>query len=221
MDFDGNIVAECLSSQWGLLATYKGIFPSAAKRAHAECIDVVIESCLEQAQCSFKDLVECLLSGFICFLSVLKDCISVALGPGLAPCLEVGVRKAEAIARENNLPLIGVHHLEAHSLMPKMHNKLLKFPYLVLIVSGGHTQFALCEGVGVNKYVVLGDCLDDAVGEAFDKVWRLLFVFLRSFPEISEEQVKKWEMTHPGFKFCLCCSYLNVFILRASIGRSC
>ena len=103
--------------------------------------------------------------------------MAVALGPGLAPCLEVGVKKAEQIAREHNIPLYGVHHVEAHSLMPMLENKDLRFPYLVLIVSGGHTQFAACNGVGVDQYTVLGDGLDDAVGEVREKN-KITHVFL-------------------------------------------
>lgn len=74
----------------------------------------------------------------------------------------------------------------------------LKFPFFALIVSGGHTEFALCEGVGVSKYTVIGQCLDDAIGEAFDKVWRLLLECLKRCDEVEPEQISKWQTIHPG-----------------------
>lgn len=104
--------------------------------------------------------------------------VAVTVGPGLAFCLRVGISKAQQLARQHRLALLGVHHMEAHALMPLLHQQqrggggddgnALRFPFAALLLSGGHTMLALCKGVG--SYSVIGSTLDDALGEALDKV---------------------------------------------------
>ena len=98
------------------------------------------------------------------------DAIAVTQGPGLAPCLKVGMQQAIGLSREWRKPLIHVNHLEAHALVPRLMDPKLSFPFLVLLVSGGHCMLLLCEGVG--QYQTLGQTLDDSLGETFDKVSR-------------------------------------------------
>eukprot|EP01113_Clastostelium_recurvatum_P043236 TRINITY_DN710_c1_g1_i1.p1 TRINITY_DN710_c1_g1~~TRINITY_DN710_c1_g1_i1.p1 ORF type:complete len:359 (-),score=46.73 TRINITY_DN710_c1_g1_i1:69-1145(-) len=98
--------------------------------------------------------------------------IAVTAGPGMSSCLSVGLDKAKDLARRHNLPLVAVNHLEGHALVPRLADSNIKFPFLTLLVSGGHTQLLVCHGI--DDYVLLGSTRDDAVGEAFDKVARAL-----------------------------------------------
>lgn len=92
---------------------------------------------------------------------------------GTRRCLDVGMQKAVALAREFDKPVFGVHHMEAHALMPLLtHSEAVKYPFAALLLSGGHTLLALCRSVG--SFTVIGSTLDDALGEAMDKVWRLV-----------------------------------------------
>eukprot|EP01091_Cochliopodium_minus_P003395 TRINITY_DN13269_c0_g1_i1.p1 TRINITY_DN13269_c0_g1~~TRINITY_DN13269_c0_g1_i1.p1 ORF type:complete len:368 (+),score=71.24 TRINITY_DN13269_c0_g1_i1:181-1284(+) len=150
------IEGEYISSQIHLHKKYGGIYPVEAKRAHMEHIDIAVEETLKQSGRKLKDL----------------SAIAVTRGPGLAMSLIIGFEKAKKLAIENNIPFIAINHLEAHCLMAQLSIEEIKYPYLVLLVSGGHTQILICEEVG--KYFQLGGCNDDALGEAFDKVLRLL-----------------------------------------------
>uniref|UniRef100_A0A0D9UZZ1 Glycoprotease 1 n=1 Tax=Leersia perrieri TaxID=77586 RepID=A0A0D9UZZ1_9ORYZ len=103
--------------------------------------------------------------------------VAVTVGPGLSLCLRVGVHKARKIAKEFRLPIVGVHHMEAHALVSRLVNKDLNFPFLALLISGGHNLLVLAHELG--KYVQLGTTIDDAIGEAYDKSARWLGLDIR------------------------------------------
>lgn len=149
------VLAEAVASQLDLHATYGGVVPEIAARAHAERLDRLVARVLEEAGVALPDL----------------DAVAVTAGPGLVGGLIVGIVGAQALAVVAGLPVVAVNHLEAHALTARLTHGL-DFPYLVLLVSGGHTQFVAVEGVG--RYRRFGSTVDDAVGEAFDKVAKML-----------------------------------------------
>ncbi|MBN1966944.1 MAG: tRNA (adenosine(37)-N6)-threonylcarbamoyltransferase complex transferase subunit TsaD [Anaerolineae bacterium] len=156
---DGEIIlSNVVASQIDLHAPYGGVFPEVASRAHVEAISPVAEEALEEARVALDDI----------------DAIAVTRGPGLAGSLLVGVNYAKGLALGRNLPLIGVNHLEGHvySLWLVGSSTPVRFPVICLIVSGGHSEIVLIADHG--DYTVLGSTIDDAAGEAFDKVARLL-----------------------------------------------
>lgn len=151
------ILSNVVASQVALHAQYGGVFPELASREHVLNIIPVIEDALRQARVTFDNLAA----------------IAVTYGPGLAGALLVGVNAAKAIAFARNLPLIGVNHLEGHLYSNWLDGAEEKeFPLIALIVSGGHSEIVLMRAHGA--YELLGHTLDDAAGEAFDKVARLL-----------------------------------------------
>jgi N6-L-threonylcarbamoyladenine synthase len=151
--------ADVLSSPvWGqtaLHAGYGGVVPEIAARAHAEKLDLVVEAALREAGLGLADL----------------DAVAVTAGPGLIGGVLAGVMLAKGIAAARGLPLIGVNHLAGHALTPRLTDGVA-FPYLLLLVSGGHCQFLLVQAA--DRFHRLGGTIDDAPGEAFDKVARLL-----------------------------------------------
>ncbi|MEE8392550.1 MAG: tRNA (adenosine(37)-N6)-threonylcarbamoyltransferase complex transferase subunit TsaD [Anaerolineae bacterium] len=169
------ILSNVVASQVELHARYGGIFPEIASRAHIEAIVPVIEQAMQEAHLSFDDL----------------NAVAVTHGPGLAGSLLVGVNAAKGLALGRSLPLIGVNHLEAHIYAHWLEVESegqapeeLEFPLLALIVSGGHTELILMREHG--QYEYLGGTLDDASGEAFDKVGRLLGLAYPGGPAIQE-----------------------------------
>ncbi|MGQ9573459.1 MAG: tRNA (adenosine(37)-N6)-threonylcarbamoyltransferase complex transferase subunit TsaD [Dehalococcoidia bacterium] len=163
------ILANIVASQADLHARYGGIVPEVASRKHLENIIPVVEAALETSRCRLSDL----------------DAVAVTHGPGLAGSLLVGLNVAKAIALAQSLPLIGINHLESHIYA----NWLVEgpepsFPLLCLIVSGGHTDMVVMDGHG--RYRRLGQTLDDAAGEAFDKVARLLGLGFPGGPAIEK-----------------------------------
>ncbi|KAJ7557997.1 hypothetical protein O6H91_04G020700 [Diphasiastrum complanatum] len=158
---DGRILGEAQVSQANMLVHYGGVVPMLAQELHAQSIDQVVEEALANARMLQTDL----------------SAIAVTIGPGISPCLRVGVTKARSIARVNRLPLIGVHHMEAHALVARLMEHKLHFPFIVLLISGGHNLLLVAQNVG--QYVQLGTTVDDAIGEAFDKTARLLGLDLR------------------------------------------
>ena len=171
------ILSNVVASQVALHAQYGGIFPEIASRAHIEAIVPVIEQALQAAHVGFDDL----------------DAVAVTCGPGLPGSLLVGVNAAKGLALGRNLPLLGINHLEAHIYAhwlrveppPKGSAPAeMEFPLLALIVSGGHTELILMSGH--SQYEYLGGTLDDAAGEAFDKVGRLLGLSYPGGPAIQE-----------------------------------
>ena len=154
---DGVILGESLASQAEIHEEWGGIVPGLAKSAHEENIDRVIEDALQKAQTTLEDI----------------DAIGVTVGPGLELCLRVGSEKACQLATEYSKPFVGVHHLEAHILMARLDDeKALQFPFMALLVSGGHCQLLKCLGIG--RYTVIGGTLDDSLGECYDKTASLL-----------------------------------------------
>jgi N6-L-threonylcarbamoyladenine synthase len=156
---DGKTIASnIIASQISLHAQYGGVFPEIASRAHVEAIGVVVEQAIHDAGIAPDKL----------------DAIAVTRGPGLVGSLLVGINYAKGLALALDKPLVGVNHLEGHvySLWLTETQRAVEFPVLVLIVSGGHTTLLLMTGHG--QYQPLGSTLDDAAGEAFDKVGRVL-----------------------------------------------
>ena len=143
-----------VSSQIALHAPFGGVVPEVASRAHVELITPMISDALEQAQIEPAQL----------------DAIAATAGPGLIGALLVGVAAAKALAYSWNKPYVAVNHLEAHAYASFLENPALEPPLLVLLVSGGHTQLVVMRGHG--NYELLGATIDDAAGEAFDKVAR-------------------------------------------------
>lgn len=147
---DGRVLGEAIATQADIHAQWGGVVPSLAQQAHRDAIDRIVDSALTSASVSAADL----------------DAVAVTVGPGLSLCLDVGVRKAHGLSREHNVPLVHVHHMEAHALVARMAAgapEALPFPFLCLLVSGGHNLLVLVKGVG--NYVQLGTTLDDALGE--------------------------------------------------------
>jgi N6-L-threonylcarbamoyladenine synthase len=162
LEDEGNLLSNVVATQVELHAKYGGVFPEIASRQHILTIFPVVEEALNQAHLSLKEL----------------DAIAVTRGPGLAGSLVVGMNMAKALALGSGLPLIGINHLEGHlySAWIKLDETQPfsppEFPLIALIVSGGHTSLILMKGH--HDYERLGATLDDAAGEAFDKVARLL-----------------------------------------------
>jgi len=172
---DGVILGESLASQHKIHEEWGGVVPGLAKLAHEEKIDVVIEEAIQNAGLSSIDEI---------------DAIGVTVGPGLEICLRVGCNKARELAIQFQKPFVAIHHLEAHILMARLppqkkeqqstsidivsheSNCAIQFPFLALLVSGGHCQMLKCLGVG--RYSIIGGTIDDSLGEAYDKTARLL-----------------------------------------------
>ena len=152
---NGTILANVVRSQLPLHAEYGGVVPEIAARAHVEVLDLAVARAMEEAGLGWDEL----------------DGVAATAGPGLVGGLIVGVVTAKALAMARKLPFVAVNHLEAHAVTPGLTHGL-GFPYLLLLVSGGHTQLLIIEGVGT--YRRLGTTLDDALGEAFDKAAKLL-----------------------------------------------
>jgi len=150
-----DILSNIVSSQIKEHKKFGGVVPELAARAHLENIEYVIDAALEEGKISIDKL----------------DGIAATAGPGLIVCLTVGLNIGKSIAAFSNKPFIGVNHLEGHALSPGLEKKI-KFPYLLLLISGGHTQFLIVNDV--NEYEQLGTTIDDALGEAFDKTAKML-----------------------------------------------
>lgn len=155
VDDGRRIVANVVATQASIHAEYGGVVPEIASRKHIEYVVPVIREALKQAGIGFTDI----------------EGVAVTKGPGLAGALLVGVAAAKAIASARNLPFVGVNHIEGHILAIFLEQEI-EFPYLALAVSGGHSHLYRVEGIG--RYETLGRTIDDAAGEAFDKVAKLL-----------------------------------------------
>ncbi|MGB9768347.1 MULTISPECIES: tRNA (adenosine(37)-N6)-threonylcarbamoyltransferase complex transferase subunit TsaD [Dictyoglomus] len=177
---DGNkILSNLVSSQVEIHKTFGGVVPEVASRIHVEVLNRLIELALEKAKKEFKDI----------------DLIAVTQGPGLIGALWIGIMAAKTLSLALNKPLIGVNHLEGHIFANFLGEDPPTFPFIALIVSGGHTEYILVEDIGV--YKILGQTLDDAAGEAFDKVARILGLNYPGGPEI--DKISK--MGKPIFNF--------------------
>ncbi|CAH8320057.1 unnamed protein product [Eruca vesicaria subsp. sativa] len=158
---NGEILSQVISSQAELLAQYGGVAPKQAEEAHSRVIDKVVQDALDKANLTEKDL----------------SAVAVTIGPGLGLCLRVGVQKARRVAGAFNLPIVGVHHMEAHALVARLVEHELSFPFMALLISGGHNILVLAHKLG--QYTQLGTTVDDAIGEAFDKTAKWLGLDLR------------------------------------------
>ncbi len=154
-DGSGRVLSNIIRTQWEKHRPYGGVVPEIAARAHVECLDVLTREALREAGVDFPQL----------------SAVAATSGPGLIGGLIVGLVTGKAIALARRLPFLAVHHLEAHALTVGL-TEGLKPPYVLLLVSGGHTQLLLVRGVGA--YERLGTTIDDALGEAFDKTAKLL-----------------------------------------------
>jgi len=161
----GRILSDIVLSQVGDHAAFGGVVPEIAARAHVEALDGVVAAAMREAGLGFAGL----------------DAVAATAGPGLIGGVIVGLSTAKAIALAADKPLVAVNHLEGHALTARLTDGLA-FPYLLLLVSGGHTQFLAVEGVG--QYRRLGTTIDDALGEAFDKAAKLLGLGYPGGPEI-------------------------------------
>jgi N6-L-threonylcarbamoyladenine synthase len=153
---DRRVLAHRLAGQEAAHLPYGGVVPEIAARAHVEILPRLIEEALEEAGVQLSDL----------------DGIAATAGPGLIGGVMVGLVTAKGLALASGKPLVAVNHLEGHALSPMLSDPDLAFPYLLLLVSGGHCQLLLVEGVG--RYRRLATTIDDAAGEAFDKTAKLL-----------------------------------------------
>ena len=164
---NGDILSNIVFSQLEEHAVFGGVVPEVAARAHMEKLDTMIRAALSDAKMSFDDL----------------DGVAATAGPGLIGGVMVGLMTGKAIAAAHNLPFIGVNHMEGHALTPRLTDNV-EFPYLLLLVSGGHTQILVCEGVG--QYHIWGKTLDDAAGECFDKSAKLMGLPYPGGPEVQK-----------------------------------
>ena len=159
------ILSNVISSQVEIHKQFGGVVPELAARSHIEKIDRIVEKAITDSKRKLQEI----------------DAIASTAGPGLIVCLSVGLNFAKAISASLQKPFIAVNHLEGHALSPKL-NSDVEYPYLLLLISGGHSQYLLVEGLG--KYKRLGTTIDDALGEAFDKTAKLLGVEFPGGPQI-------------------------------------
>lgn len=155
-DTDNGLLADELFSQVELHAEYGGVVPELASRDHIRKISPLIKSVLKQAKITMQDL----------------DGIAYTSGPGLIGALMVGASVGRSLAWGLGIPALAVHHMEGHLLAPMLEENPPTFPFIALLVSGGHTMLVSVEKMG--KYEILGESLDDAAGEAFDKTAKML-----------------------------------------------
>lgn len=165
------VLSSIIASQIEAHAPYGGVVPEIAARAHVDVIDHVIAAALKEANTEFADLTG----------------VAATAGPGLIGGVMVGLLTGKAIALARGLPLVGVNHLEGHALSPRLEADV-PFPYLLLLVSGGHCQLLWVEGLGV--YRRLGSTIDDAVGEAFDKTAKVLGLGYPGGPAVEKAALK-------------------------------
>ncbi len=149
------VLSNVISSQTNVHKEFGGVVPELAARSHIEKIDWIVKKAIDDSGIKIKDI----------------DAVASTAGPGLIVCLSVGLSFGKAFAYSINKPFIAVNHLEGHALSPRLNSKI-KFPYLILLISGGHSQYLSVKDIG--NYKRLGTTIDDALGEAFDKTAKLL-----------------------------------------------
>ncbi|CAN5544123.1 tRNA (adenosine(37)-N6)-threonylcarbamoyltransferase complex transferase subunit TsaD [soil metagenome] len=178
-DGSGKILSNIVHSQIADHAPYGGVVPEIAARAHVDLLDGIVGKAMKQAGVGFAELAG----------------VAAAAGPGLIGGVIVGLTTAKAIAMVHDTPLIAVNHLEAHALTPRLTDNLA-FPYCLFLASGGHTQIVAVRGVG--DYVRLGTTVDDAMGEAFDKVAKMLGLPYPGGPQV-EQAARNGDATRFAF----------------------
>lgn len=167
-DTEAGLLAHAIHSQIAMHADYGGVVPELASRDHIRRVIPLTRGVMQQAGLTLADL----------------DAIAFTQGPGLAGALLVGASFANALAAALQIPAIGIHHLEGHLLSPLLANPRPDFPFVALLVSGGHTQLMRVDGVG--RYELLGETVDDAAGEAFDKTAQMLGLGYPGGPALSK-----------------------------------
>ena len=150
-----DILSNIVSSQISEHKKFGGVVPELAARAHLENIDYIVKKALEKSKINLSQI----------------DGVAATAGPGLTVCLTIGLNIGKSIAAFSEKPFVGINHLEGHALSPGLDTPI-DFPYLLLLISGGHTQYLIVKNVG--KYEQLGTTIDDALGEAFDKTSKML-----------------------------------------------
>ncbi|GIT86274.1 tRNA (adenosine(37)-N6)-threonylcarbamoyltransferase complex transferase subunit TsaD [Roseobacter sp. OBYS 0001] len=200
------ILSSIVRGQDGLHAAYGGVVPEIAARAHAEILDLCVEEALDVAQTPLQDI----------------DAIAVTAGPGLIGGVVSGVMCAKGLALATGKPLYGINHLAGHALTPRLTDSV-PFPYLMLLVSGGHCQFLLVKGP--NDFKRIGGTIDDAPGEAFDKIARLLALPQPGGPSVEQAALrgdaKRFSLPRPMLDRPGCdmsFSGLKTAVLRARDG---
>ena len=159
------VLSNVISSQEEVHKKFGGVVPELAARSHIEKIDWIVQKAIDDSGAEIDEI----------------DAIASTAGPGLIVCLSVGLSFGKALAASLNKPFIAVNHLEGHALSPKLNSKL-DYPYLLLLISGGHTQYLSVKNL--NSYKRLGTTIDDAIGEAFDKTAKLLGIEFPGGPQI-------------------------------------
>jgi len=167
-DGDRGLLAHALYSQAHIHAEYGGVVPEIASRDHVRKLLPLLDQCLADAGCSREDI----------------DGVAYTAGPGLIGALLVGAAVGRAVALALGVPAVGVHHMEGHLLAPLLEPDPPEFPFVALLVSGGHSM--LVEVARIGQYRVLGETRDDAAGEAFDKIAKLLGLGYPGGPEVSK-----------------------------------
>ena len=162
---DPIILSNIVSSQVDIHKEFGGVVPELAARSHMEKIDWIVQKAIDDSGVNINEL----------------DAVASTAGPGLIVCLSVGLSFGKAFAASLNKPFIAVNHLEGHALSPKLNSKL-DYPYLLLLISGGHSQYLSVKDLG--QYKRLGTTIDDAIGEAFDKTAKLLGIEFPGGPQI-------------------------------------
>ncbi len=161
------ILSNIVSSQFDIHKEFGGVVPELAARSHVEKIDLIAKKAIEESGISLNKV----------------SAIAATAGPGLIVCLTVGLNFGKALSSSLDIPFIGVNHLEGHALSPKLNSKL-NYPYLLLLISGGHSQYLSVNGLG--NYKRLGTTIDDALGEAFDKTAKLLGIEFPGGPKLEK-----------------------------------
>ena len=181
---DPIVLSNIISSQVDVHKEFGGVVPELAARAHLEKIDWIVKKAINDSGVKIEEI----------------DAIASTAGPGLIVCLSVGLSFGKAFAATLDKPFIAVNHLEGHALSPKLNSKL-EYPYLLLLISGGHTQFLAVKNL--SNYKRLGTTIDDAIGEAFDKVAKLLGVEFPGGPQIEilakKGDPNKYDLPKPIF----------------------
>lgn len=179
----GRLLGHCLHSQVDLHAAYGGVVPELASRDHIRRLPLLLEQVLQSTALRIEDI----------------DAIAYTAGPGLAGALLVGASVAESLALARGVPALPVHHLEGHLLSPLLSADPPAFPFVALLVSGGHTQLMRVRGVG--EYALLGESVDDAAGEAFDKTAKLLGLGYPGGPQLArlaqEGDARRFKLPRP------------------------
>ena len=161
------ILSNVVSSQFDIHKEFGGVVPELAARSHVEKINIIARKAFKESGISPGKI----------------SAVASTVGPGLIICLSVGLNFGKALSSSLNVPFIGINHLEGHALSPKLQQKL-EYPYLLLLISGGHSQYLIVNGLG--KYRRLGTTIDDALGEAYDKTAKILGIEFPGGPKLEK-----------------------------------